>query len=65
MPNGYTAEDMVGGLVDGLDRIPAHLLGSITFDQCSEWANWPTIANHYEIDCWFCEPHSPWQRGQA
>ena len=65
MPNGYTAEDMVGGLVDGLDRIPAHLLGSITFDQGSEWANWPTIANHYEIDCWFCEPHSPWQRGQA
>jgi IS30 family transposase len=65
MPNGYAATEMIGGLVDGLDRIPAHLLGSITFDQGSEWANWETIAAHYDIDCWFCEPHSPWQRGQA
>jgi IS30 family transposase len=65
MPNGYSAEDMVAGLVDGLDRIPAHLLSSITFDQGSEWANWETIAENYTIDCWFCEPHSPWQRGQV
>ena len=65
MPNGYAAPDMVAGLVDGLDRIPAHLLSSITFDQGSEWANWPEIADSYGIDCWFCEPHSPWQRGQV
>lgn len=65
MPNGYAAHDMVAGLVDGLERIPAHLLRSITFDQGSEWANWAEIADGYGIDCWFCEPHSPWQRGQV
>ena len=64
MPEGYTADAMVAGLVDGLDRIPGHLLRSVTFDQGSEWANWPVIAEHYGINCWFCEPHSPWQRGQ-
>jgi IS30 family transposase len=64
MPEGYSAEAMVGGLVEGLDRIPGHLLRSITFDQGSEWAHWPTIAELYGIDCWFCDPHSPWQRGQ-
>ena len=64
MPDGYDAEAMVAGLVDGLDRIPAHLLRSITFDHGSEWASWPVIAGAYGIDCWFCEPHSPWQRGQ-
>ena len=37
---------------------------SITFDQGSEWAEWPTIAATYDIDIWFCDPHSPWQRGQ-
>ena len=64
MPDGYTADAMLGGLVEGLDQIPAHLLRSVTFDQGSEWARWATIAGHYGIDCWFCDPHSPWQRGQ-
>jgi len=64
MPEGYTARAMVGGLVEGLEQIPVHLLKSITFDQGSEWANWAEIADGYGIDCWFCDPHSPWQRGQ-
>jgi hypothetical protein len=55
---------MVGGLTEGLDLIPGHLLASVTFDQGSEWANWETIADTYRIACWFCDPHSPWQRGQ-
>jgi IS30 family transposase len=56
---------MAAGLVDGLERIPAHLLRSVTFDQGSEWAAWKTIAATYNIDVWFCDPHSPWQRGQV
>jgi IS30 family transposase len=65
MPDGYSAGAMVGGLVDGLERIPAHLLRSVTFDQGSEWAQWEVIADTYDIDVWFCDPHSPWQRGQV
>lgn len=65
MPEGYSAEAMVGGLLDGLGRIPGHLLRSVTFDQGSEWAEWPTVAEHFGIDVWFCDPHSPWQRGQV
>jgi|CXWL01.1.fsa_nt_gi IS30 family transposase len=64
MPCGYTAIDVLAGLVEGLEQIPAHLLRSLTFDQGSEWAEWETIAASYRIDCWFCDPHSPWQRGQ-
>lgn len=64
MPLGYSADAVLAGLVEGLDKIPGHLLRSITFDQGSEWAHWQTIAATYDIDCWFCEPHSPWQRGQ-
>jgi len=64
MPEGYSADAMIGGLLDGLDRIPAHLLRSVTFDQGSEWADWAVVAAHYDIDVWFCDPHSPWQRGQ-
>ena len=36
----------------------------MTFDQGSEWAEWETITASYGIDVWFCDPHSPWQRGQ-
>jgi len=65
MPEGYAGEAMLAGLACGLDRIPPHLLRSITFDQGSEWACWGTIAESYGIAVWFCDPHSPWQRGQV
>lgn len=64
MPEGYDAEATLAGLVEGLDRVPAGLLKSVTFDQGSEWAEWEALAATYDIDVWFCDPHSPWQRGQ-
>ena len=65
MPNGYAAGDALAGLVAGLERIPAHLRRSITFDQGSEWAQWPALVETYALAIYFCEPHSPWQRGQV
>jgi IS30 family transposase len=64
MPCGYGADEVVAGLCEGLDRIPARLLRPVTFDQGSEWAGWEIIADTFGIDVWFCDPHSPWQRGQ-
>ena len=60
MPEGHSADAVVAGLVDGLDRVPFHLRMSITFDQGTEWAKWPEIADGYDMDVWFCEPHRPW-----
>jgi IS30 family transposase len=65
MPEGYAGDAMLAGLICGLDQIPPHLLRSITFDQGTEWGCWETIASTYGIDVWFCDPHSPWQRGQV
>jgi len=64
MPCGYTATEALAGLVEACEQIPGHLLKSITFDQGSEWAKWETLSATYGLTCWFCEPHSPWQRGQ-
>jgi IS30 family transposase len=64
MPLGYAAVDVLAGLVEACNQIPPHLPKSISFDQGSEWAQWENLVATYEIDCWFCEPHSPWQRGQ-
>lgn len=64
MPEGYNADATLAGLLEGLEQIPANLRRSVTFDRGSEWAHWPTLADHYGLDVWFCDPHSPWQRGQ-
>jgi IS30 family transposase len=64
MPFGYASDAVLAGLVEACEQIPSHLLKSLSFDQGSEWAQWETVAVTYGIDCWFCEPHSPWQRGQ-
>lgn len=65
MPEGYAGEAMLAGLICGLDSVPPHLLRSVTFDLGSEWSCWQSIASTYAIDVWFCDPHSPWQRGQV
>ena len=64
MPDGYAADAVFAGLVEGLDAIPAHLRRSLTFDCGPEWANWRRLADHYDLQVWFCDPHSPRQRGQ-
>lgn len=65
MPEGYTADQALAGMVEIFERIPEHLRLSATFDQGSEWARWPLLVDTYGLDGWFCEPHSPWQRGQV
>ena len=65
MPDGYTADAALAGLIEGFEQIPAHLRRSVTFDCGSEWAHWPTLAAHYGLKVWFCDPRSPWQRGQV
>ena len=63
LPNGHTAADTLAALVHALEQIPAHLRLSITFDQGSERAEHETLAATYGLKIWFCDPHSPWQRG--
>ena len=65
MPEGYGSHAALAGLVHGLEQVPAHLRLSITFDQGSEWAQWPSLEATYDLKAWFCDPHSPWQRGQV
>lgn len=63
LPEGYSAEAVAGAFVEAFEAIPANLRRSLTLDQGSEWAQWRTLAATYGLDVWFCDPHSPWQRG--
>ena len=65
MPDGYDADAVLAGLIEGLDTVPAHLRRSLTFDCGSEWANWRRLAGHYDLQVWFCDPHSPWHAARS
>jgi IS30 family transposase len=43
--------------------LPATLRRTLTWDQGPEMANHVSIAEASELDIYFCDPHSPWQRG--
>lgn len=63
LPEGYSSEAVLAALVEVFEVVPEHLRGSVTFDQGSEWAEWQTLAATYDLSVYFCDPHSPWQRG--
>ncbi|MGL4289061.1 MAG: IS30 family transposase [Phreatobacter sp.] len=63
LPEGYLAESVLAAQSELFSQVSAHLLGSVTFDQGSEWAEWETLAATFGLKAWFCDPHSPWQRG--
>ena len=63
LPHGYTAPNVADAVTQALARRPAHLVRSLTWDQGRELARWADIESALGIKVFFCEPHSPWQRG--
>ena len=60
---GRGAEAVRDAITGQLDTLPDLLRQSLTWDQGSELAAWSDIGIDNDIDVWFCDPHSPWQRG--
>jgi transposase, IS30 family len=63
LPDDHTAESVQNAIVAKVTELPEHLRRSLTWDQGSEMANHLAIAAVTNLDIYFCDPHSPWQRG--
>ncbi len=63
LPEDHTAESVAAAMIAAMSELPAHLRRTITWDRGSEMANWQDIALQLQAPVYFCDPHSPWQRG--
>jgi IS30 family transposase len=63
LPGDHTAETVRDGLIKTMATLPAHLRGSLTWDQGVEMARHKAFSIATDMDVYFCDPHSPWQRG--
>ncbi len=61
--DGNTAQDVLEGFKRRLKSIPESLRKTMTYDQGSEMALHETLSAQLKMDIYFCDPHSPWQRG--
>jgi IS30 family transposase len=63
LPNGHDCESVRDGLIATIATLPAHLRGSLTWDQGAEMAQHKQFSTAADMAVYFCDPASPWQRG--
>ena len=63
LPDGHGAEAVAAQMTQVMATLPAQLRRSLTWDQGSEMSNHVQVAAATDLDVYFCDPHSPWQRG--
>jgi transposase, IS30 family len=63
LPGDHTAEAVRDAMLDAVATLPEHLRRTLTWDQGSEMARHVEITIASGLSIYFCDPHSPWQRG--
>jgi transposase, IS30 family len=63
LPDDHGADTVAQAMIEAMSRLPEILQKTLTWDQGSEMANHVQIAEATDLDIYFCDPHSPWQRG--
>lgn len=62
LPNKRAAQT-AQAIVDAMAGLPDQARKSITLDRGGEFRNHEVMKDKLGTDIWYCDPHSPWQRG--
>ncbi len=60
---GKDTETVISALIKHAHRLPRELYKSLTWDRGKEMADHQRFTLATNIDVYFCDPQSPWQRG--
>ena len=63
LPGRHDSTSVADAMIREMRHLPEHLRRSITWDHGSELADYARIQLALEAKLYFCDPHSPWQRG--
>jgi IS30 family transposase len=60
---GHGAEQVRDAIAAAIGELPGQLRRSLTWDQGAEMAEHAKLRIDSGLQVYFCDPHSPWQRG--
>lgn len=60
---GKDTETVISALIKNARKLPQELFKSLTWDRGKEMAGHKLFTLATDIKVYFCDPHSPWQRG--
>ena len=63
LPERHDAETVAAAMIREMGQLPEHLRLSLTWDRGTELASYDKIQTDLTMPIYFCDPHSPWQRG--
>lgn len=63
LPGRHDADSVAEAMIREMSQLPEHLRRSLTWDRGTELARYAKIQLELDMPVYFCDPHSPWQRG--
>ena len=63
LPDRHDADTVAEAMIREMSQLPEHLRRSLTWDRGTELARYAKIQLELAMPVYFCDPHSPWQRG--